>query len=285
MGAIYAGASDEQYRALSRYGEHIGLAFQIVDDILDVEESSEALGKTAGKDAEQHKITFPAVYGLEVRAAWRKRNARAPTRCWPRSATAPAPARAGRPDRPPQVMKATRLDRLMVERGLAESREKAQALIMAGEVWWTGRRPRSPASRWLPMRRIEVLARPPYVGRGGFKLAAALHHFGIDVAGGCVSTSAPPPAASRTACCRPAPRACMRWMSARASSTGSCAPIRAWWCMRGVNARYLQFGDIGERVDLAVCDVSFISVTLILPAVSPLLRPDGANGYTGQAAV
>ena len=66
MGAIYAGASDEQYSALSCYGEHIGLAFQIVDDILDVEESSAALGKTAGKDAAQHKITFPAVYGLEA---------------------------------------------------------------------------------------------------------------------------------------------------------------------------------------------------------------------------
>jgi len=66
LGAIYAGASDEEYQALSGYGEHIGLAFQIVDDILDVEESSEALGKTAGKDAAQHKITFPAVYGLET---------------------------------------------------------------------------------------------------------------------------------------------------------------------------------------------------------------------------
>jgi geranylgeranyl diphosphate synthase, type II len=64
LGAICAGATDAQYQALSRYGEHIGLAFQIVDDILDVEESSEALGKTAGKDAQQHKITFPAVYGV-----------------------------------------------------------------------------------------------------------------------------------------------------------------------------------------------------------------------------
>ncbi len=66
MGAIYAGAAEEQYAALSCYGEHVGLAFQIVDDILDVEESSEALGKTAGKDAQQQKITFPAVYGLET---------------------------------------------------------------------------------------------------------------------------------------------------------------------------------------------------------------------------
>jgi geranylgeranyl diphosphate synthase type II len=66
LGAIHSGASEEQYAALSRYGEHIGLAFQIVDDILDVEASSESLGKTAGKDAAQHKITFPAVYGLEA---------------------------------------------------------------------------------------------------------------------------------------------------------------------------------------------------------------------------
>jgi geranylgeranyl diphosphate synthase, type II len=65
MGAIYAGADHEQLSALSCYGEHVGLAFQIVDDVLDVEQSSEALGKTAGKDAQQHKITFPAVYGPE----------------------------------------------------------------------------------------------------------------------------------------------------------------------------------------------------------------------------
>ena len=64
MGAIFAGADDVQLHALSTYGGHVGLAFQIVDDVLDVEQSSETLGKTAGKDAEQRKITFPAVYGL-----------------------------------------------------------------------------------------------------------------------------------------------------------------------------------------------------------------------------
>jgi geranylgeranyl diphosphate synthase type II len=65
MGGICAGADEAQAAALSSYGEHVGLAFQIVDDILDVEESSESLGKTAGKDAAQGKITFPAVYGLD----------------------------------------------------------------------------------------------------------------------------------------------------------------------------------------------------------------------------
>jgi geranylgeranyl diphosphate synthase type II len=64
IGAIYAGADGEALAALTNYGEHIGLAFQIVDDVLDVEQSSEQLGKTAGKDAQQKKITFPAVYGL-----------------------------------------------------------------------------------------------------------------------------------------------------------------------------------------------------------------------------
>jgi geranylgeranyl diphosphate synthase type II len=66
LGAMHAGAQPAQLDALSRFGEHIGLAFQIVDDILDVTQTSEQLGKTAGKDAAQHKITFPAVYGLEA---------------------------------------------------------------------------------------------------------------------------------------------------------------------------------------------------------------------------
>lgn len=65
MGAILARAGEAELDALTRFGEHLGLAFQIVDDVLDVEQSSEALGKTAGKDAAQQKITFPAVYGLE----------------------------------------------------------------------------------------------------------------------------------------------------------------------------------------------------------------------------
>jgi geranylgeranyl diphosphate synthase, type II len=65
MGAIYAGAGEAKLAALTDFGEHVGLAFQIVDDVLDVEQSSEELGKTAGKDAQQKKITFPAVYGLE----------------------------------------------------------------------------------------------------------------------------------------------------------------------------------------------------------------------------
>jgi geranylgeranyl diphosphate synthase type II len=64
-GAISGGADEENVARLKRFGEAIGWAFQVVDDILDVEESSATLGKTAGKDAAQKKATYPALYGLE----------------------------------------------------------------------------------------------------------------------------------------------------------------------------------------------------------------------------
>jgi geranylgeranyl diphosphate synthase type II len=64
-GAVCAGASAEDVARLRRFGENIGWAFQVTDDILDVEESSAALGKTAGKDIAQQKATYPAIYGLE----------------------------------------------------------------------------------------------------------------------------------------------------------------------------------------------------------------------------
>jgi geranylgeranyl diphosphate synthase type II len=64
-GALCAGASSDEVARLRRFGETIGWAFQVTDDILDVEESSAALGKTAGKDFAQQKATYPAVYGLE----------------------------------------------------------------------------------------------------------------------------------------------------------------------------------------------------------------------------
>ncbi len=64
-GAIGGGAEDQDVARLKRFGETIGWAFQVVDDILDVEESSAALGKTAGKDAAQQKATYPSLFGLE----------------------------------------------------------------------------------------------------------------------------------------------------------------------------------------------------------------------------
>ena len=69
LGGLLAGGSGEQIAALRRYGDALGLAFQIVDDLLDIEESSTMLGKTAGKDVAQGKLTFPALLGAEAARA------------------------------------------------------------------------------------------------------------------------------------------------------------------------------------------------------------------------
>ena len=66
MGAITAEATPEQFNAITEYSQAIGLMFQVVDDILDVTQSTEVLGKTAGKDAEQNKLTYPAILGMEA---------------------------------------------------------------------------------------------------------------------------------------------------------------------------------------------------------------------------
>ncbi len=70
VGAILGGASEPDVEVVGRYGEHLGLAFQIVDDILDVVGEAEKLGKGTGSDASQAKVTFPAVFGLDQSRAY-----------------------------------------------------------------------------------------------------------------------------------------------------------------------------------------------------------------------
>jgi 23S rRNA (cytidine1920-2'-O)/16S rRNA (cytidine1409-2'-O)-methyltransferase len=168
-----------------------------------------------------------------------------------------------------------RLDRLLVERGLAESREKAQALIMAGEVLVDGQKAAKPGHSMDVTSRIEVTGRAPYVSRGGVKLEAALEGFGIDVAGWvCLDVGSSTGGFTDCLLQRGAAR-----VHAVDVGTGQLD-----WKLRndprvvvheGINARHLRLEDIGERVDLASFDVSFISVTLILPAVAAILRPEG----------
>jgi geranylgeranyl pyrophosphate synthase len=66
LGAIMAGADDDALAAADDYARELGLAFQIVDDVLDVEGAPDALGKTAGKDAAAGKPTYPSLYGLDA---------------------------------------------------------------------------------------------------------------------------------------------------------------------------------------------------------------------------
>jgi 23S rRNA (cytidine1920-2'-O)/16S rRNA (cytidine1409-2'-O)-methyltransferase len=169
----------------------------------------------------------------------------------------------------------TRLDRLLVERHLAESREKAQALIMAGEVLLNGQKAAKPGQAVAADAVLEVLARPPYVSRGGFKLAAALRQFAIDVTGEvCIDIGSSTGGFTD---------ALLQAGAARVHAV-DCGAGQLDWKLRnhplvvvheGINARDLAFSDIGELAGLITCDVSFISVTLILPAAVPLLRSGG----------
>jgi len=168
-----------------------------------------------------------------------------------------------------------RIDRLLVERGLAPTREKAQALIMAGAVLVDGRKAAKPGQPVEAGSRLEVLAQPPFVSRGGLKLDAAIVHFGIRVAGRvCLDIGAS--TGGFTDCL-------LQRGAARVHAVDVGAGQLDWKIRTDarvvvsekLNARYLRPEDIGEPIELAVCDVSFISVTLILPAVTPLLQPSG----------
>lgn len=168
-----------------------------------------------------------------------------------------------------------RLDRLLVERGFAESREKAQALIMAGHVRVDGQKAAKPGHTVVTDCVIEVTERPPYVSRGGFKLAAALREFAIDPAGKvCLDVGAS--TGGFTDCL-------LQAGAARVHAVDVGAGQLAWSIRtdprvrlhENTNARELDPAVIGEPVDLIVCDVSFISVTLLLPAIVPLLAPEG----------
>ena len=132
------------------------------------------------------------------------------------------------------VMKRTkiRLDQILVERGLADSREKARALILAGQVTVEGQKSDKPGHGIADDARVEVLERMPYVSRGGLKLAAALDHFSIGAAGESRLTWAHRLEDLRIACCSAARRAFGRWTWVTASSTGGCATILAWWCAK-----------------------------------------------------
>jgi 23S rRNA (cytidine1920-2'-O)/16S rRNA (cytidine1409-2'-O)-methyltransferase len=168
-----------------------------------------------------------------------------------------------------------RLDQLLVERGLTESRAKARALILAGQVLVNGQKGTKAGEEVIEDSRLEVLERFPYVSRGGTKLQAALDHFGIPVEGRiCLDVGSSTGGFTDVLLQRGAAR-----VYAVDVGVGQLD-----WKLRkdprvvvreGVNARYLTPGALGEQVDLAVCDVSFISVTLILPALVPLLKDDG----------
>jgi 23S rRNA (cytidine1920-2'-O)/16S rRNA (cytidine1409-2'-O)-methyltransferase len=163
---------------------------------------------------------------------------------------------------------------VILERGLAETREKAQALIMAGEVLVDGQKAAKAGQLVSPENVIEILAKLRYVSRGGLKLEGAIESFGIDV-GGLVAADFGSSTGGFTDC--------LLQHGATRVHAIDVGTGQLDWKLRndprvvvheGVNARYLEVTDLGELVDLAVCDVSFISAALILPAMVRVLKAE-----------
>jgi 23S rRNA (cytidine1920-2'-O)/16S rRNA (cytidine1409-2'-O)-methyltransferase len=176
-------------------------------------------------------------------------------------------------------MKRERIDRLLVERGFAPSRTRAQALVMAGLVIVGDQRVEKSSETFATDAQVRVRgADDPasrYVGRGGLKLEAALDAFKIDVKDFvCLDVGASTGGFTD----------CLLQRGARRVVAVDVGHNQIDYRLRtdprvevreGVNARHLAPEDFAERFDLAVMDVSFISATKVLPAIAPLIKEAG----------
>lgn len=170
-----------------------------------------------------------------------------------------------------------RLDQYMVQLGLAESRQKAQRLIRAGVVLCNGQIMQKPSQTITDSDQVMVVNDVlPYVGRGGLKLERALQLFGVDPTG-LVCADIGASTGGFTDCL-------LQHGAARVYAVDSGREqlhpkLRADTrvvCMEQCNARYLDVSQLGERVPLVVCDVSFLSSTKLFDTFARILSDDGA---------
>ena len=171
-------------------------------------------------------------------------------------------------------MKKVRLDQLVFERGFTESRERAKTTVMSGLVFVNGQRVDKPGAPVSPDAAIEVRGEAlPFVSRGGFKLDKALKVFPIDPAGlVCIDCGASTGGFTDVL---------LQHGAAKVYAVDVGYGQLAWKLrndprvvnLERCNLRYVTREEIPEDLDLAVMDVSFISVRLVIPAVKELLKP------------
>ncbi|MDD4735840.1 MAG: TlyA family RNA methyltransferase [Kiritimatiellae bacterium] len=171
-------------------------------------------------------------------------------------------------------MSRIRLDQLMVEKGLVESRSRAQRLIMAGLVEVDGGRAAKAGHLVADDATVELREKERFVSRGGEKLQAVFDRFGMEVEDRiCMDVGASTGGFTD----------CLLQHGARKVYAIDVGKGQLHWKLRNdsrvvvmeeVNARYLAASDLPERPTVAVSDVSFISLTIILPPVT-LILPSG----------
>ncbi len=168
-----------------------------------------------------------------------------------------------------------RLDQLLMERGLCDSREQGKRLIMSGNVLVEGVESPKPGQKVAGDCVIRIKQRPKYVGRGGLKMEGALQAFDLDVKGK-VALDIGASTGGFTDC--------LLQLGASRVYTLDVGTNQLAWKIRSdprvvarenFNARYLQPEDLPEQVDMIVIDVSFISLTLILGPAFSVLRQSG----------
>jgi 23S rRNA (cytidine1920-2'-O)/16S rRNA (cytidine1409-2'-O)-methyltransferase len=171
--------------------------------------------------------------------------------------------------------KRVRLDKLLVDSGYFDSRQRAQRAILAGEILVAERVFDKPGSLVLPDAAIRVTAAERYVGRGGYKMEAALDSFGIDPSGRrCLDVGASTGGFTD----------CLLQRGASEVVTVDVGHNQLAWKIRsdsrvkvfeGINARFLSAEQLGANFSLAVADVSFISLTLVLGPIFKCLQQTG----------
>ena len=169
-----------------------------------------------------------------------------------------------------------RLDVLLVNRGLAKSREQAKAIIMEGKVFVKGQREDKAGSMFEEAAPIEIHGQKlRYVSRGGLKLEKAMAEFPIEL-NGCICGDIGASTGGFTDCM-------LQNGASKVYSVDVGYGQLAWKlredprvvCMERTNARYLTHEQIPDELDFASIDVSFISLKLILPAVANVLKDGG----------
>jgi 23S rRNA (cytidine1920-2'-O)/16S rRNA (cytidine1409-2'-O)-methyltransferase len=168
----------------------------------------------------------------------------------------------------------TRLDVLLVERGLASSRERAQALLLAGAVLVNGQKMGKAGSQVAANAQVELVGdQPRFVSRGGEKLEGALEDLGISPEGRtCADIGSSTGGFTDCLLQRGAKKVYAVDVTARQMDWKLQQDSRV--TLIDINARYIKPEELPERVDLVVMDVSFISATKVLPAVAAIAEPE-----------
>lgn len=169
-----------------------------------------------------------------------------------------------------------RLDVLLTQRGLCDSRSRAQALIMSGEVYVNGLKCDKAGTAVEVEARIEVRGNAcPYVSRGGLKLEKALRDFGVDPTGFVCSDSGASTGGFTDCLLQKGAKKVFAIDVGYGQLAWSIRTDERVVCMERTNIRYVKPEDLGEPLDLSVVDVSFISLRIVLPAIKALLKPTG----------